>query len=85
LRTFGSDFLAGNTSIFEELQRLQDAAVQRDRREIESWPYQWAARDAAEAFRRHDYSEVIRLLSPFTERLSDVERRKLGYARRHKS
>ena len=83
LRTFGADFLAGDTSIFTELLRSHDAYIERDRREIESWPYQRAAKDAAEAFSRREYPTVVKLLSPYIDRLSEMERRKLDYARNH--
>ena len=42
-------------------------------------------RDAADAFREHRYSEVVRVLAQFEDDLSGTQRAKLEYARRHVS
>ena len=83
LRTFGSEFLRGDTQIFDELLRRQAAYIEADHREMKAWDYRIASPRAARAFALKDYNAVISFLSPHLEHLTDVEHQKLDYARRH--
>jgi hypothetical protein len=42
-----------------------------------------AAAEAAEAFRRRDFSQVVTVLEPLGQALTPAERKKLAYARQH--
>jgi hypothetical protein len=83
LRTFGSDFLGGDTQLFEELLSRQASYIEADRRKMDAWGYRLAASKAAQAFAIRDYDKVVTLLSPHTAHLTEIEERKLDYARRH--
>lgn len=76
---------AADAGVFATLE------LERNRRQ-EEWQEQERERghrriaaQAAQAFRRRDYAQVVTLLDPLGERLTAGERRKLEYARQHPS
>ena len=82
LREFGQDFLAGDTSIMDELIRLGQESVERDREYWRERDMDRAITNAAEAFRAGKYREVIRLLEAHETKLPRSQAAKLALARK---
>ncbi len=86
LREYGEDFLRGDWSRFEEIERFHQEIRRKTRdaweKEQKEAPLRHALKEAYEAFRRHDYRAVIDALTPFAEVLSPTERKKLEYAKK---
>lgn len=80
LRSYASDFLAGNENSFAELaeqrqKEIKAYAIERDLR--------MARAEAEKAWRNKDYSTVVRVLSPLRAGLTATEVGKLEFAEKH--
>jgi hypothetical protein len=86
LREYGEDFLRGEWSRFEEIDRfhleIRRATHDAWQKEQKEAPLRHALEEADEAFRRQDYSSVVAVLSPFSENLSPTQTRKLEIAKK---
>jgi hypothetical protein len=79
LKSHAGPALVGDEKFFSELQ----AAVSRDRRALGTEMRLGAIRDrAVEAWQLKEYARFVSLLAPVEPDLTDLERRKLAYARR---
>lgn len=79
-RTHASDFLAGNERSFSQVSDFRkkegvDFERQSQLRRLRS--------AVGAAWRERDYETVVRALEPFADHLSETEKRKLQYSRKH--
>lgn len=88
LREYGEDFLRGDWSRFEEIDRfhreIRRATSDAWHKEQKEAPLRRALKEADEAFRRKDYKAVADVLSPFSEVLSPTQRKKFEFAKKKK-
>jgi len=80
LNSCGSECLAGDSGVYREMRKRRDIAVKVSRQQefIGS-----IRRDAEKAWRKRDYIAYIALISKIKDTISDLERSRLNYARKH--
>jgi hypothetical protein len=83
LQRFGKRLLAGDMAEFEWMVEERAKVQRRFAEEQKLWPLKHAWGEANAAFSRGDYKRVVELLSPFSTLLSDLQRKKLEYAKKH--
>jgi hypothetical protein len=67
------------------IDRMEQARAQRQAAfqvRLRNDDHRRASSAAADAFRKHDYRQVIALLQPYLDMLTSAERKKLEYARK---
>ena len=84
LRECASDVLRGNFDVRAAVDRLLDRNLSSRRSELEEWAYRRDVETANEAFRSKDYDSVIDLLARHGTKLTQAQRLKLEYAKRHR-
>ena len=82
LRLCASDILGGDFTISAAAEKLisEEASIALGLEEQRRYDAESAR--ASDAFHRKDYAEFIRLIEPFTNRLSESQKKNLDYARR---
>ena len=79
LREHARDVLEGDCTVFAEARRIVDLRIAKSRAQEETERFEAASIQAAGAFHRKEYGAVRRLLEPFSDRLSDHQRKLLSY------
>ncbi len=77
---FGGEVLGGKVEIFSDLKRRFDAKQKEFAQEVDA---QYIKPKADEAFRERDFQKAIKLYEKIFDELSDVEIKKLEYAKKH--
>ena len=82
LRLCAGDILAGDFTISAAAEKLisEEASIALGLEEQRRYDAESAR--ASDAFHRKDYAEFIRLIEPFTNRLSESQKKNLSYARK---
>jgi len=81
LRTYLPAILRDAATLTPRVQALRGERMRRWREQDRLDRDRHIAIEAADAFRRKDFQRVVELLEPLEPRLTDVDRKKLGYAR----
>jgi hypothetical protein len=79
-RRFGLQVLSGSHDFFEGMRQMRSLAAAEFGSELEDKQIRQRARSA---WRDRDFSNVVKLYSILGDRLSQVERARVDYARRH--
>ncbi len=81
LRTYLPTILRDASALVPRVRALRDQRMRRWKEQDSLDRDRRAATEATDAFRRSDFQRVVELLEPLEPRLTDVDRKKLGYAR----
>lgn len=79
LEECGASCLNGNQALFEEMKARRDSAVKVWHQEERAFGIR---KDAENAWRKKDYTTIVRLYETITELLTGAESKKLDYAKK---
>jgi hypothetical protein len=80
LRKHGAEVLAGEPDMYQRLVSEAEARSEAYTKEVVQEPIRTAATDA---WQRHDYAKVRELYEALGADLTDIEEKRLEYARSH--
>lgn len=80
LATVGRPYLLGDKKAYANLQKVRSDYIDNWKLDIK---LQDARDEMSKAWQKRDYAEVVRILEPIRNHLSEAEKKKFFYAQRH--